>query len=220
MRMRAVNRGILAALLAVAAFAAWGLTEAREFEEGRWPATWPKALEPYRAQARTHVIHHAYLGTTNQTAYEIEFASREEFEKAWPAILAVRDKGAPITLASPPAFHDVLTGMIDAGVRIWGPTSGTAYIGGQEVPLGPPWPDEARLPSGILPEYVTYSEGKWIPFDKSDREAFFTQQRWRARTEIELVVDGKIVDLNRIALPADTPIIDERKAVAGQTDCE
>jgi hypothetical protein len=29
-------------------------------------------------------------------------------------------------------------------------------------------------------------------------------------TYIELVVDGKIVDLNRIALPADTSIIDER----------
>ena len=29
-------------------------------------------------------------------------------------------------------------------------------------------------------------------------------------TSIELVVDGEIVDLNRIPLPADTPIIDER----------
>jgi hypothetical protein len=29
-------------------------------------------------------------------------------------------------------------------------------------------------------------------------------------TRIELVVDGEIVDLNRIPLPADTPIIDER----------
>lgn len=29
-------------------------------------------------------------------------------------------------------------------------------------------------------------------------------------TSIELVVDGNIVDLNRIPLPADTPIIDER----------
>jgi hypothetical protein len=27
---------------------------------------------------------------------------------------------------------------------------------------------------------------------------------------MELVVDGKIIDLNRIALPADTPIIDKR----------
>ena len=29
-----------------------------------------------------------------------------------------------------------------------------------------------------------------------------------------LVVDGKIVDLNRIALPAETPIIDERFTAA------
>ena len=34
--------------------------------------------------------------------------------------------------------------------------------------------------------------------------------RWMHTTFIELVVDGKIVDLNRIELPADTPIIDER----------
>jgi hypothetical protein len=33
-------------------------------------------------------------------------------------------------------------------------------------------------------------------------------------TFIELVVDGNIVDLDRIALPADTPIIDE--AVQGR----
>lgn len=29
-------------------------------------------------------------------------------------------------------------------------------------------------------------------------------------TYMELAVDGNIVDLNRIVLPADTPIIDER----------
>ena len=34
--------------------------------------------------------------------------------------------------------------------------------------------------------------------------------RWMKTTFIGLVVDGNIVDLNRIALPADTPIIDER----------
>ncbi|MGI8980268.1 MAG: hypothetical protein ACR2FY_13665 [Pirellulaceae bacterium] len=33
---------------------------------------------------------------------------------------------------------------------------------------------------------------------------------WMNTTFFELVVDGKIVDLNRISLPADTPIIDER----------
>jgi hypothetical protein len=33
---------------------------------------------------------------------------------------------------------------------------------------------------------------------------------WMNATFFELAVDGKIVDLNRIAIPADTPIIDER----------
>jgi hypothetical protein len=36
------------------------------------------------------------------------------------------------------------------------------------------------------------------------------RERWMYTTYIELVVDGQIVDLNRIPLPADTPIIDER----------
>ena len=34
--------------------------------------------------------------------------------------------------------------------------------------------------------------------------------RWMCTNYIELVVDGNVVDLNRIPLPADTPIIDER----------
>jgi len=35
-----------------------------------------------------------------------------------------------------------------------------------------------------------------------DRKGFY----YRARIEIELVVDGNIIDLNRISLPADTPL--------------
>ena len=36
------------------------------------------------------------------------------------------------------------------------------------------------------------------------------KERWMYTTYIELIVDGDIVDLNRIPLPADTPIVDER----------
>jgi hypothetical protein len=36
------------------------------------------------------------------------------------------------------------------------------------------------------------------------------RDRYLYMTYIELVVDGQIVDLNRIPLPADTPIVDER----------
>ena len=37
-----------------------------------------------------------------------------------------------------------------------------------------------------------------------------SRNRWLYTNYIELVVDGKIVDLNRIPLPTDTPIVDER----------
>lgn len=46
--------------------------------------------------------------------------------------------------------------------------------------------------------------GKPIPGASNPRTT------WRNTTFFELVVDGDIVDLNRIALPPDTPIIDER----------
>ena len=36
------------------------------------------------------------------------------------------------------------------------------------------------------------------------------RETWMYTTFIELVVDGEVVDLNRIPLPAETPIIDER----------
>ena len=39
---------------------------------------------------------------------------------------------------------------------------------------------------------------------------------WEKTIYIELIVDGNIVDLNRIPLPADTPIIDERFKVAAK----
>jgi hypothetical protein len=46
----------------------------------------------------------------------------------------------------------------------------------------------------------------WIPVEEEKPRGFMN----RARTEIEFVVDGTIIDLNRILLPPDTPIIDRR----------
>ena len=115
-------------------------------DTGTWPEDWPQGLEPLRAQSRS------LTGSlANLTFHEIPFAKREQFESAWPHILKVKGKGAPITLFRGP--HDYL-GTLKAGVRIWHP-----------------------------------------PFQ--------TRSIW-------LVVDGDIVDLNRIPLPPDTPIIDER----------
>lgn len=35
-------------------------------------------------------------------------------------------------------------------------------------------------------------------------------ERWMYTTYIEVLVDGKVIDINRLRLPADTPIIDRR----------
>ena len=119
----------LAAIACCAAGSAYAFSEGGP--GGTWPKSWPKELEPLRKQAWTWVG-----GLAMNTSYAIPFATREEFESAWPHILKVKSKGASKT----------------AGVLI--------------LPL-------------------------------SD-------------TSIVLVVDGEIVDLNRIAFPAETPIIDER----------
>jgi hypothetical protein len=104
--------------------------------------------------------------------YEIPFTKREEFEAAWPHLLKVRTKGAPIFLLRSP--NQWMGATIAAGVRVHSP------------------PSDTREPEAPLP-------GK-----HPDRET------WQWTNYIELVVDGQIVDLNRIALPADTPIVDER----------
>ncbi len=41
-------------------------------------------------------------------------------------------------------------------------------------------------------------------------ESTCARERWMYTTYIDVFVDGEIIDLNRIPLPADTPIVDER----------
>jgi hypothetical protein len=137
--------------------------------EGTWPKSWPKELEPLRKQAKTLVG-----PMVANCHYIIPFSKREEFEAAWPHILEVKSKGAPIFLVRGPKtdFFEIQP----AGVLIHTPPLET---------------DRRISPEGPIPGITS-------------------KARWMNTTYIELVVDGKIVDLNRIPLPADTPIIDER----------
>jgi hypothetical protein len=135
---------------------------------GEWPTSWPKELEPLRKQARTLVGPEVL-----QSHYEIPFTKREAFESAWPHLLKVKSKGAPIILVRKTDFFQVKP----AGVLIHSPPAETDKRANPEAPI--PGQSDART-------------------------------TWMNTTVIELVVDGDIVDLNRIALPADTPIVDER----------
>ncbi len=183
--------------------------------EGLWPKTWPRELEPLRPTSRT-LVH------TSHAIYEIPFTDRKDFESAWPHILKLKGKGAPLILVNGPDKRP--GGTIKTGVRILSPLTGTLVIPGgaryaagseSSIPdgkflkIGPPWPDHIKSDSGELPEYVLEDKGKWaayIPDPKQEPTGYVR----RARLDIELVVDGGIVDLNRIPLPADTPIIDRR----------
>jgi hypothetical protein len=137
---------------------------------GDWPKSWPAELEPLRKQSRTLV------GPEGENRhYAIPFSKREEFEAAWPHLMKVKTKGAPIILVRGPNFF---LGDSKAGVVVHCPPEGQA-----KNPATP----EAPI-AGVTN----------------------VRERWMYATYIELVVDGEIVDLNRIPLPADTPIVDER----------
>ena len=137
--------------------------------KGTWPKSWPQELDPLRQQSRTIMS-----GLVGATHHEIPFTKREDFESAWPHLLKVKSKGAPIILLRGP--HEDFGETIKAGVRVWGAIQKENR-------------DEPAVPIPGQPH---------------------VRSRWASTTFIELVIDGKIVDLNRIPLPADTPIIDER----------
>ncbi len=149
---------LLAAIVLLAVGSAHALYSVND--TGDWPKSWPKELEPLRKQSRT-----LDGPMESQLHYAIRFTKREEFEAAWPHILKVKGKGAPIRLVQGPNFF--LGKEAKAGVVIHEPT-----------------PQQQK------------KDGK----EKDANDAL----------SIELVVDGQIVDLNRIPLPADAQIIDER----------
>jgi hypothetical protein len=167
------------------------------------PKGWPEELVPYLEKGRTY-------GTAGETVHEIPFAGRDEFERIWPTILTLKSPGSPLVLYRPVQKADrggFYEGAGKPSVRILGPTESTVTIKGvKQLHAGPPWPDSIRNKDGMLPEYVVGTVDGWVPADK----AGWGGVEHRARVDIELVADGQVIDLNRIPLPPDTPIIDRR----------
>ena len=86
-------------------------------ETGRWPTSWPRPLEPLRKQARTLVG-----PMVEQQHFAIRFNSREEFEAAWPHLMKVKTKAAPVFLVKAPNFF--LGEGVKAGVIVHAPPVG------------------------------------------------------------------------------------------------
>ena len=187
-------------------------------DKGLWPTNWPKELESLRKQSRT-LVH------SQHSIYEIPFTNRMQFEAAWPDLLAVKTPEAPIILLKGPNQR---LGTIRAGVRILAPRTGSLLSpeGAHYPPgvtntallrIGPPWPEDLMAKSGALPEFVVYDHGRWAAYSPTNRPTNpFSVMR--ARIDIELIVDGDVVDLNRLPLPADAPIRDQRSLTVGVAD--
>jgi hypothetical protein len=182
-------------------------------DEGTWPDTWPTELEQFRRQSKSYNL----SSGTEEDWHEILFQKREEFEEAWPLILKLKTKGAPLVIESTQTSHGVLDPIIQIGkpgVRLRCPSRaerGFRRDSKQALSLA----DYIKLPSCVVPEYVVYQDGKWSAASYQDGKWLDGQKKYegimyRARIDIVLIIDGNIVDLNRIPLPADTPIIDKR----------
>lgn len=200
--MRRTN--LIAAVVSAVALASAAVAMVSTHKGVPFPASWPAELAPYSTQAAKVDVMHGI----QETVYEIPFKSSEEFAKAWPYLLKLRSKGAPLILENSPSTCSTSGSTMPAGVRVLWPAGGSAGLpDGTRLSTGAPWPDYLLSASGELPEYVVLEHGKWAPLTESNGEGF----RFRARVDIVLVVDGKIVDLNKTALPRDTPIVDNRK---------
>ena len=90
-------------------------------DTGTWPKSWPAELEPLRKQARTFDGPHF-----SYQHYAIPFTKRDEFESAWPYLLKIKSKGAPIVLRRGPSFW--LGDKATAGVCVHTPPVGEAPI--------------------------------------------------------------------------------------------
>ena len=190
-----------------------------------WPEDWPKVLDEVSNSCRTI----EFATGIQENIYEIVFNDREKFEKLWPVLLTVKTPGAPLRLRSIDYFPTTGSLMMNANpaVHIFGPAYGAITMlpkagseprdtnrlleEGKVLRPSPPWPKEIISANGELPEYVQALEVdgrlRWVPGDRNHLERGFL---YRARVDLELVVDGSVIDLNRTQLPSSGAIIDRR----------
>jgi hypothetical protein len=182
-----------------------------------WPPQWPKELRPegwsreqQRIFERSHP-HGVYFqhDDVRETLFELKFDSQADFERLWPAIVSLKSKGAPLILKKGESSYRGRPAVV-GGVQILYPLRNQEGLSNPGI--DPNLLESILKSSSSPPEYVTVAG---IPFtgvvpQPQPKKGKFLGSLYRVRTDIILVVDGDVIDLNRISLPADTPIIDQR----------
>ncbi len=181
---------------------------------GLSPKGWSNDLQPPPERTTRRGWFFQY-DDVRETLFEIQFNNRDDFERIWPAILSLKSKGAPLTLKKGATSYRQQD-SVARGVQILYPLR-------HQKGLSKPGIDPNTLAQFLQstdtpPEYIEIEGGRPKPFTGmlpsplSGVLTKLTKPVYRARTDLILVVDGNVVDLNRISLPADTPIIDQRFA--------
>ncbi|MDM8004712.1 MAG: hypothetical protein QUV05_00970 [Phycisphaerae bacterium] len=188
-------------------------------DRGAWSSDWSKELEPCRARAST--ISEQPIG--GGEVYTIPFADRGDFEKIWPVLVTLKSKGAPLILRSGgvevrrrcPVFSDVSLDL--SGVKKDDSAEPDDWISAVRLRTVAKESKEycAGWPVGTYPGVKIYAPSTSCYAKGSSAYAGAEAQdhstMGRSTTVIELFVgDGKVIDLNRIRLPAETPIVDNR----------
>src|SRR5262249_14130317 len=128
---------------------------------------------------------------------------------AWPHLLSLRSKGAPIVLQPRYIEYKLAPPPYKAAVMVLWPAQSNLGAGGQGLgnekllASGPPWPDSVKTADGRLPEWVIEEGGKWVAYTGQTNYGF----RYRARVDLIVVFDGEIIDTNRIAFPKGAPVV-------------
>lgn len=182
------------------------------WDRGEWSPDWPKELESLRQRATSESDSPIGGGIF----YTIPFREREEFEKVWPTVLGLKSKGTALVLKSGPVQISHLPTFIledispatSQGTTTDGDTPISLRVRESESEVQHLWP--AGGYAGIR---IHAPQSSMFP--RNDPRRGDPQCDGRVSTiEIELFVDGKIIDLNRIHLPAD--IKDERALASVQ----
>jgi hypothetical protein len=184
-----------------------------QWPEGLRPQVWSKDQETIFQQRISFAGWYFQYDDVREALLELRFDSRADFETLWPAIVSVKSKGAPVILKKGESSYRGRP-AVAGGVQILYPLSNQEGL--SKPGIDPNLLAAVLKSSDRPPEYVT-TAGR--PFTgvlppPAPKGYELPEPLYRVRTDIILVVDGDVIDLNRIQLPEDTPIIDQRFAPA------
>lgn len=135
-------------------------------------------------------------------------SNRGEWPESWPKQLeSLREQARTLEGPLAPQFHyQIPFTSREQFEAAWPHLLKVASEGAPLILLKSPYTRLGRIDAGVFIHTPVRQIDKLKEFvDEVDEDDYRINS-----TYIELIVDGKIVDLNRIQLPADMPIIDKR----------